>query len=89
MTVDLRTEGSARPEGGCEAPAVEPKVRLRRNGGGSGAARCFTPGGAFELRIVPCLTRDLWPDHEAPDQVRGRVVRLVVEAPDQVRGREK
>ncbi len=35
MTVDLSTKGSARPEGGREAPAL---------GGGSGAARRFPLG---------------------------------------------
>ena len=35
MTWAKKNEGSARPEGGREAPAL---------GGGSGAARWFTPG---------------------------------------------
>ncbi len=39
MTYAHRTKGSARPEGGREAPAL---------GGGSGAARRFPPGGTFE-----------------------------------------
>ncbi len=36
MTVEHNKQGSARPEGGRKAPALW---------GGSGAARCFTPGG--------------------------------------------
>ncbi|NSX55879.1 acetyl/propionyl/methylcrotonyl-CoA carboxylase subunit alpha [Parasulfitobacter algicola] len=38
----IKTKGSARPEGGREAPAL---------GGGSGAVRCFTPGGVFDVTI--------------------------------------
>ncbi len=46
-TVEHGTEGSARPEGGREAPAL---------GGGSGAARWLPPGGMFDRSEV-CRVR--------------------------------
>ena len=42
-----------RPEGGGIAPVVEPQVRLRRNGGGSGAIRGWRPGD--ELGAARCM----------------------------------
>jgi len=72
MTLAQYAKGSARPEGGREAPAVEPKVRLRRNGAGSGAARPCPPGGTAKQRAFSRPQAKRYPvcfaHAEAPDR---------------------
>ena len=72
LTSQLIPKGSARPEGGREAPAL---------GGGSGAARWFPPGDRFEPRaldlvhhrhLVAPLFGEMRLEHEAPRNLRGQ-----------------
>lgn len=74
MTSFRKTKWQPPAVGGGKAPAVQPKVRLRRNGSGRGLPG-VPLGGRNEhrrsLQNVPGSTRDLTPS-EAPDQVRGR-----------------